>query len=39
MRMPKKPSTIDTRYKSAMPPVAAKTPSLKFSVALMSRER
>ena len=33
--MPKKPRTMLTRYKRAMPPVAAVMPSLKFSVALM----
>ncbi|MNN83199.1 hypothetical protein D3C81_2002170 [compost metagenome] len=30
------PSTIVARYTSAIPPVAATTPSLKFSVALIS---
>ncbi|MCY1251438.1 hypothetical protein D9M72_652010 [compost metagenome] len=33
--MSKKPSTNEARYSSAMPPVAATTPSVKFSVTLI----
>ena len=33
---PKKPPINWTKYKRNMPPVAAATPSLKFSVTLMS---
>ena len=35
MLLPKNPITIDTRYSRPMAPVAAKMPSLKFSLGRM----
>ena len=35
MLLPKKPITMDTRYRTPMAPVAAKMPSLKFSLGRM----